>query len=363
MEVKRAPLGWKLNITLGGVSNTEIMLFTRHLAVCLRSGLTLFEALEMLRDQAAGALRGILENVVKDLQSGQPLHQALSVYPKYFSAIYINLIRVGEISGTLEGNLQYLSESLKKSYDLRQKVKSAMMYPIVVFVAVILLGLSVGMFVLPKILPLFKSLNVALSLPTRALMYAAELFEVAGVQIIVSTVLFLIFFFWFVRRDFVKPVLHRIFLIIPFLKDVVVNINLALFSRTLGMLLENGISLDQSLKITVESTDNHVYKRAASGFLYQIQNGKNLSEILDQYPRLFPLMACRMIAMGERTGNLGNSLTYLAEYYESEVDNTLKDISVILEPALLIFIGSIVGTVAIAIIGPIYSITSSLGHK
>lgn len=360
MKIVSLPSRWNLNITFGGVSNAEIMLFTTHLAVCLKSGLTLFEALEMLRDQADSTLKSVLENIVRDLQSGEPLHRALARYPKYFSSIYINLVRIGEISGTLEANLQYLSRSLRQSYELRKKVKSAMIYPIVVLVAIVLLGLAMGMFVLPKILPLFRSLHVTLSLPTRILIFIAEMFQSYGERIVIGTILFLLFIFWFIRREFMQHILHKVYLFVPILKNMVVNINLAMFSRTLGMLLENGVSIDQGLRITVASTDNYAYRDVASSFVSQIQNGKKLSDMLAIYPRFFPTMASRMIGMGERTGTLSSSLMYLAEYYEGEVETALKDIATIIEPVLLIFIGGIVGTVAIAIIGPIYSIAGSV---
>lgn len=360
MQAKTPTSRWNINISFGGVSNTEIMLLTTHLAVCLKSGLTLFEALEMLRDQAEGTLRVVLEDIVRDLQSGEPLHRALARYPKYFSSIYVNLVRIGEISGTLESNLLYLSRSLRQSYELRKKVKSAMIYPTVVFVAIILLGLAMGMLVLPKILPLFKSLNMKLSLPTKFLIYVAEMFQAYGGRIVAGTVLFLLFIFWLVGREFMKQILHRLYIFMPILKGMVVNVNMAMFCRTLGMLLENGISIDQGLRITASSTDNYAYRSVASSFVYQIQNGKKLSDVLATYPRYFPMMVARMIGMGERTGTLSTSLLYLAEYYESEVDTALKDIATIIEPILLIFIGGVVGTVAIAIIGPIYSIAGSV---
>lgn len=360
MQAKPSPSRWNMNISFGGVSNTEIMLLTTHLAVCLKSGLTLFEALEMLRDQAEGKLKSVLEDVTRDLQSGEPLHRALARYPKYFSSIYVNLVRIGEISGTLETNLQYLSRSLRQSYELRKKVRSAMIYPTVVFVAIILLGLAMGMLVLPKILPLFKSLNMTLSLPTKFLIFVAEMFQAYGGRIVVGTILLIVFFFWLVGRDFMKHILHRAYLYTPLLKSMVVNVNLAMFTRTLGMLLESGISIDQGLRITASSTDNYAYRDITSSFVYEVQNGKKLSDVLGVYPRYFPLMASRMIGMGERTGTLSASLMYLAEYYESEVESALKDISTIIEPVLLIFIGSVVGTVAIAIIGPIYSIAGSV---
>lgn len=349
-----------INISLGGVSHEEILFFTKHLSITIKSGLTLFEGIDMLYDQATGKMQKILEGIRKQLQAGMPFYEILQEYPKYFSQLYINLVRIGEVSGTLEENLSRLVEELKKSYELRQKIKSAMMYPILIFIAVVGLAFSVSIFVLPKIVPLFKTLNVELPITTRGLIYIAELFSSHGVLVTALTAGFIFFVTWLVRRDFMKPILHALFLKIPVLKKIVVHVNLERFTRTLGTLLASNITIDKGLQITAAATENRVYKKAILSLIPNIEKGNSLADALELYPKLFPKMTSRMIGMGEQTGNLDSTLSYLSDFYEGEIDSTVKNLATIIEPVMLIFIGVVVGVVAISILGPIYKITGNL---
>lgn len=348
------------SIVIGRIRSSDILLLTKHLAVTLKSGLTLVEGLEMLEAQSVGKLKKVLGELLEILRTGQAFHVALSRYPRYFSSLYINLVKTGEASGTLEESLHHLAKQLKKAHDLSQKIKSAMMYPLIILVAVVGLGFSVAIFVLPQILPLFRTLDVELPLSTRVLLKVAELFQNRGGWIFLSTLVAGFLFAGLTKLQPVKPLLHGLLLQIPVVKEILKKINLERFTRILGTLLESGMPLDQSLRITVDATNNQVYKKAIAAFIPVVEKGSPLAEGLKNYPVLFPKLVTQMIAMGERTGNLEHTLNYLNEFYESEVDNTMKNLSTILEPALLIFIGLIVGGVAISILGPIYKITGNL---
>lgn len=360
IKLKKKGGGMSTEISIGGISKNDIMVFTKHLAVAIKSGLTLFEGLSMLQDQAVGKLKKIIGEVIEVIQSGVQLHEALSKYPKYFSPIYINMVKTGEMAGTLEDNLIQLSDQLRKAYELRQKVKSAMMYPMLIFIAVAGLGFSVAIFVLPKILPLFETLDVELPATTQGLIWISKIFEAHGIAILVGAVLGTIFLLWFLKRDFVKPFTHRFMLKLPVMKKIVRHINLERFTRTLGTLLDSGITLDSALKITAESTDNRAYRSAIEKCIPEVEKGNQLSGAMTNYSSLFPGMTTKLISMGENTGNLDTTLGYLNEYYESEVNHTMKNLSTILEPVLLIGIGVIVGVVAISILGPIYKITGTM---
>lgn len=352
---------WNWNVEIGGISRMDILLFTRHLAVALRSGLTLQEGLDMLHDQSSSNhFKTMVGDLLERLRAGQPLHEALARYPRAFSAIYVSLVKTGELAGTLEENLTHLAEGLKKSEELRQKVRSALMYPLFVLVAIVGLGLSVALFILPKIVPLFKTLDVDLPVSTRGLLWVADLFSRHGVAMAVGLVAFFIFMVWFLRRKFIKPALHRFLLALPVLGNILKSIELERFSRTLGMLLRSAVPLDKSLRVTAEGTVNQVYKKAILLLVTEIEKGNGLSLAMANFPRLFPTITYRMVGMGERTGSLESTLLHLSDMYAEEVDNTMKNLSTILEPALLIFIGLIVGFVAISILGPIYKITGNL---
>jgi len=358
--LKKKKANWNMEITIGGVSDNELYFFTRHLTLSLRSGLTLMEALTLLHVQATGKMKKILYEITERLESGAAFHEALAYYPRYFSALYLNLVKTGELSGTLEKNLRYLADNLKKAQALKQKVKSAMMYPVLIFVAVIFLVFGMIFFVLPKIIPLFKTLNVDLPVTTKILIFVADMSMQYGVYVFGGAALFFVFFGWLLRQDFIKPITHFLLLKTPVLSHVIQIVNLEMFTHTLNTLLLSGIPLDSSLQITADATSNRVYRAAIKNCLLEIQKGNNLSTSIAAYPKLFPKLMQSMLAMGERTGNLDIILENLREFYEEEVDNFMKNLSTIIEPVMLIFIGVIVGTVALGILGPIYKITGNL---
>ncbi len=351
---------WNIEISIGGVSATELLFFTRHLSLALKSGLTLFETLAMLHDLATGKLKEVLRRIMNLLEGGESFYSSLSHYPQYFSALYLNLVKTGELSGTLEKNLAYLAENLEKTRTLKQKVKSAMIYPMFILSAVIILGICMAIFVFPRILPLFSTLDVELPVTTRILIFITNAMSQHGLLIIGGMIVFIILLVWLLRQNFIKPFTHSIIVRLPVFGKIVQNLNLELFTHTLSTLLYSGIPLDRSLKITADATDNRVYRAAISHFVLAIEKGNTLAESFESYPKLFPKMFKYMIAMGERTGSLDSTLKYLSEFYESEVDTTVKNLSTIIEPLLLLVIGSIVGLVAMSILGPIYKITGGI---
>lgn len=363
MTETKAKKSLNFNIEIGGIGRGDILFMTKHLAIALKNGLTIIDGLEMLFEQATShKLQTVLRSIIEMIQTGHSYYDALSLYPQYFSPMYINMVKTGELSGTLKENLLHLAAELKKSEELRQKIKSAMMYPILILVAVFGLGFSVAIFVLPKIVPLFKTLGAELPASTRLLIFVSDLFEKHTLWIIGGTVGFFIFFFWLIRRKLIKPLFHLFILKVPIFGPILSNIQLEQFARTLGTLLRSGVTVDRSLKITADAGTNLVYKRAVLSLIPQVETGKTLSEAMSHYPKLFPKIALRMVGMGEKTGSLEETLNYLSEMYGEEVDNTVKNLSTILEPAMLIMIGCVVGFVAISILGPIYKITGAMQH-
>ena len=348
-----------IEIDIKGIKHADIMMFTQHLSVALQSGFTLTEAISMLEDAANGKMKKVLRDIMEVIESGQPLFKALEKYPKYFSPIYTNMVRTGELAGTLAENLSGLAVQLKKAHKMRQKVKAAMMYPMFVFIAIIGLALSIAFFVLPKILPLFKSFDVELPLTTQGLLYVADLFEKHGMSILIGMIVGTIVSIWLLRRQFLKPFLHGLFLKLPVIGPIVMQINLQRLTLILGTLLESGLSLVEVLQITSDATENRVYRKAISTFVPAVQKGNSIAAAMEYHPKLFPKFTSRMIGMGEQTGNLEQNLKYLSQFYEGEVDNIMKNLSTIIEPIMLIGIGILVGTVAISILGPIYQITGS----
>lgn len=347
--------------SFGSIKDVDIFLFTKHLSVVLKSGLTLIDGLEILRFEAKRSLKKIIDKFIEDLKNGSTFADTISNHPKNFSPVYISAVRSGESSGRLEENLAKLAEQLHKTISLKRKVRSAMIYPMLVFFAVFGLGITIALFVLPRIIPLFAALDTELPLLTKILLSAAQLFADHGTVILIGLIASIIVLIWILRREFVKPFTHRILLGIPVLKNVVKDINLERFTRTFGSLLQSGLTIDRCLTITAEAMENRVYRKAVKELRPAIEGGSKLVDIMSTYPDLFPIIATKMVDVGERTGSLETNLIYLSKFYEESIDETMKNLSVIIEPALLIFIGLIVGSVAMAILGPIYEIVGHIG--
>ena len=351
------------DFSIGHVSLMEKVLLVKHLWTMIKSGINLNEALEVIIGQTTSKkFNQIMTKVLNKVKSGQSLGSALSNFPKVFDPLFINMIKVGEESGTLEESLEYLSGELEDRLDLRRSVRAAAFYPAIILAATLGLGLVLAYFVLPKITRLFQSLSFELPLSTRILLQIADLMDKYGLYIIFGVIAGLIALRVLIASKFVKPIWHWLLLKIPIISNIIINYNLVLINRTLGILLKSGLTIDQAINIAIQTTSNVVYQKKLKKVLPQIQKGKRLADILASFKQskrkpLFPLLTIKMIGVGERSGRLDDSLTYLADYFEKEVDNTTKNLTVVLEPILLIFVGLMVGFVAVSVISPIYQVT------
>jgi len=349
--------------SFGRVSLVEKVLFVKHLLTMTKSGINLNEALEVISEQTSSKkFSKVISEILKTIRTGQSLAGAMRKFPKVFDPLTINMIRVGEESGTLEQNLDYLSGELEDRLELKRKIKAAAFYPAIVLMATLGLGLILSYFVLPKITKLFETLSFDLPLTTRMLLWFSQLMDKHGLIVIAGVIGTLIGIKIIIGLKPVKPLWHKLIIHMPIIGNIIVNYNLALFNRTLSILLKSGLTIDKSMVIVVQTTSNLVYKKKARLALPQIQKGKRLSDILSNFnskrgKELFPLLVTKMIGVGERSGRLDESLDYLSEYFEKEVDNTTKNLTTVLEPILLVFVGLIVGFVAVSVISPIYQVT------
>jgi len=340
------------------ISTIDKVFLANNISIMIKAGLPLREAVATLQEQTKSKVfKKILEDIIKRLDNGEPLADSLARHPRSFNQLFINIIRVGEASGTLEENLKYLATQLEKSYDLRRKVKGAMIYPLLVLASTFVLGGALAVFILPKLLPLFKSFDVDLPLPTKILVWVTETIQNHGLLIFGGLAGFIILFAFLSRLKPVKRINHKILLRTPLFGRISRSSNLAQFCRTLGVLLKSGIPVVQGLEITSQTLRNMSYKKALAETSDKVQKGKSISDHLRTDRFLFPVTASKMIEVGEKTGNLEQTLLHLAEFYEKEIDNVTKNLSNILEPILLIVIGLVVGFIAIAIISPIYKLT------
>ena len=353
----KVPLGVRLNVRL---SHTEKMLFTKYFAVLLKSGVAIDEAIDILLQQSRGPLKKILETLKAAVEQGRTLAEGLSEYPHVFSAVFINLIRAGEASGTLQKNLDHLASQLENEHDLRKKIRGAMMYPLIVLLGALVVGALVFVFVLPKITTLFKTLDIELPFTTRAILWLVDTIATKPLLVFGSIALLVILILTLPRISFLKPFLHWTLLRTPVFGKTSRNTNLARMTRLMGTLLASGVTINEALVITKTTIHNHYYRRLFDQALNEVSQGQTLTDVFGHEGKLVPPMALRLIRVGEETGTLPEMMTYLAGFYEEEVDSTIQDIATLIEPFLILTIGLLVGILTFSIISPIYQVVGSV---
>lgn len=351
--------GLKKEISIFKVSLNDKAFLAKHLATILKAGISLPESLRIVQKQAHGKLKNILADVIIKVEGGKALNVALSDHKNVFDPLFINMVKVGEKSGSLDESLHHLSVQLTKDAKLISKVKSAALYPTIVLITAVLVGGGVSYFILPKLAKLFSSFKADLPLATKILLKISFSLEHYGIWWLGGAVGVVILFYFLLKITFFRAIFDWIKLHTPIAGRLIKSLNLTRFSLTQGTLLKNGVAIDEALAITRDAITSIPYKKVINIILENVKKGKTIAEgldIADPKGILFPTTARAMIKVGETTGSLYDSLLYISGFYEEEVDNITKDLATSLEPILLIIIAIIVAFVAIAIITPMYSI-------
>lgn len=360
-QFKKVPWYKKeISLSFGHVKLVDIVMLTKHMSVMLEAGLTLPESLEVLVDQSIGTLKKVLKRVYKRVNEGGSFAESVEKEPKVFDKVFVSAAYIGESSGTLAENLNRLSIQMEKNAVIRRSIKSALMYPIIVVTITMILGFGVATYVLPQISGIFRSLRVELPLSTRIVMWLANAFDNYGVWISLVSFIIIGTIVWFLRLKFMEPIVHKVVLKIPAFGAFLHDIQRARFCRMLGTLLESGTPISETLEIAHSASTNFVYRRAIKKIHKRVDGGDNFSDAISDYPTLYPSIIQQMVGVGERSGSLGDSLNYLANFYEDKVEASAKNISSLIEPILLVFIGGIVAALAISILTPIYSILGNV---
>ena len=339
------------------------MLFARNLEVMTRSGMQVLDSLEILKKQSSSrAFNKMIDVLIVDIRNGHYLSTGLEKYQSTFGDFFINLIRVGETSGTLSENLKYLADELKKKDELNKKIKGAMIYPMIILTATLGITGILIFFIFPKILPVLKSINVPLPALTIGFIAISDFLFKYGLYALGGLAIFIILMVLSLRIRLVRLAWHKLILVTPVVKRMSQNINMINLARTLGLLLRSGVKIIEALQISGNTLSNLVYKNQITEITEGVRRGESLSKYLTTNPHLFPPIFSQMILVGENTGKLDESLLFLSNFYESELDESTKTMSNVLEPVLLLAMGIIVGTICVAIITPIYKITQTLGR-
>ncbi|MDP2665467.1 MAG: type II secretion system F family protein, partial [bacterium] len=295
--------------------------FARHLSLVIRAGLPVFEGLKIIQAQTESAvLKKVIESLMDDVNNGKFLADGLQRFEHLFGIFFINIVRVGESSGTLSKNLLYLADELRREKSLQSKVRSAMIYPLVILIATIGVAGFLTFYVFPKLVPVFATLNVQLPITTRILLATLNFLRGYGVMLLGGIVVTLILAkIIFKKVTPVRYFFHQLLFFIPVVADLTVSVNMVNFARVLGLLLKSGVKIVESIDITRNTFSNLVYKRVLTKASEEIRKGSQLGVYLARSKRIFPPLVSGMVRIGEGTGNLEENLEYLADYYDDEV--------------------------------------------
>jgi type IV pilus assembly protein PilC len=336
----------------------DLVVFTRQFAAMINAGLPIVRALYVLTEQTTKKqLRDVIDAVRKDVEAGSDLSEALEEHPKVFSRIYIEMVRAGEIGGMLDGVLLRIADQLEKEADLKRKVKSAMIYPLFVMGFAFLTLTFLLLFIVPIFAGLFQDLGGTLPLLTRIVMGVSDILtSVWGILVYLALGVAVFLFLRWRKTERGRKVWGRLVLRIPLkIGEVVQKVALARFARTLGTLSAAGVPILQALEITATSSGNWVIENALLKSRDSIREGISIYKPLEDEP-VFPPIVTRMIAVGEETGDIDGMLAKIAEFYESEVDATVKALTSIMEPVMIVVVGGIVGVIVISMYLPMFRI-------
>lgn len=339
----------------------DIVFFTRQLSSMISSGLTLMQALSILKDQIENAsLIDIVSSIIADVEEGKSFSSAIEKYPKVFSPIYTSLIKAAEASGLLDKVLLRLADNLEKQQKLKSTIRSALMYPAIVVIGMIIVMTIMMIFVIPQLTTLYESLNVELPLPTKIVVGLSH-FTISFWPLVLGIVGLSIFLFkrWRTSESG-RLITDDLLLKLPVFGKLTKQTILAEFTRTFGLLVGTGSLVVESLNQTADIAGNLFYKNAILGVAKRVEKGISVGDAMLAYP-LFPPILVQTIKVGEQTGKLDEALLKVSEYFEREVDQTVKTLTTALEPFIMIVLGIGVAFLIISIIVPIYSLTSSIG--
>jgi len=336
----------------------HLVVFSRQLATMINAGLPIVRALYVLSEQTENPkLKEVVDTVRKDVEAGLAFSEALEKHPEVFSRLYVEMVKAGEIGGILDGVLPRVAGQLERDQDLRRKVKSAMTYPIVVLVLAILAASFMLIFIVPVFANMFQDLGGTLPLPTRiAISVSNILTSIFGALVYAGMALAVIMFLRWKKSERGSKVWGQAVLRIPAkIGEIVRKVALARFARTLATLSTAGVPILQAIEITATSSGNWVVESALMKSRDAIREGIPLYKPLEAEP-VFPPMVTRMIAVGEETGDVDEMLTKIAQFYESEVDAAVQALTSIIEPLMIVVVGSIVGGIVISMYLPMFEI-------
>lgn len=349
--------------TLGNrkVKLKSMVIFSRQFATMIDAGIAVVRCLDILEGQTKDdALKPAIGQCRRDVKAGLSLTDAFSKHTNVFSRLYINMVRAAETGGILDQILDRLATFLEKEDEIRSKIKSAMIYPVMVLVFAMLMLLALFMFVLPKFKEIFVSMNVQMPLATRLLFGGSTFLKTYWYVLLLLVVGGFVGYRAYAKTEQGKFQIDKMKLKVPAIGELVQKMAISRFSRTFATLIASGVPMMRSLEIVGETSGNVVIAQAVESARTAIREGQKISAPLAQ-SGLFPSMVTHMIDIGEETGRLSDMLVKVSDFYDQEVEGAVKALTSLIEPCLIVFMGGIVGFIAISIMAPIFKLISAIG--
>lgn len=343
------------------VSEYEKILFARNLGAMLSAGLALARALAVIERQTKNPkLNMIVSQLASDVRRGEAMHVALAKYPTIFSSLFVAMVRSGEEGGDLPGAFSVVADQMERMYTLKKKIRGALIYPSIILMAIFGIGAYMMVAVVPTLAQTFKEMKVDLPLSTQSIIWFSDFLVNNLVASAIGVALFVLMWPIAARTRVGKRMIEWILLHTPVIKDIVREVNAARTGRTLASLLAAGVDILTALEITREVVQNTYFRDVIESAQKGVGQGEPLSVSFTRRDDLYPAFVGEMMAVGEETGQTNEMLKRLALYYEDEVDRKTKDMSTIIEPFLMVFIGGAVGFFAVSMITPIYQISQNM---
>ena len=363
LSITQTNAGMKKDLAIPGFGKKKVKLkdlavFSRQFATMINAGLSLLRALNILVDQTENKeLARVLGELRSDIETGNSLSGSMAKHPEIFPPLMVNMTKAGEVGGFLDMVLMQIAENYEAEVKLRGKVKSAMTYPVVVFIMAILAVVGMLLFIVPVFEAMFKDLGATLPLPTRFLVFLSGQMKVMLPLGIIGLVVFKIVWKRIKRDEKVRGIVDPAKLKVPVFGSLFQKIALARFARNLGTMIKSGVPILQSLDIVADTCGNIVLTKAVRAVQESVRTGESLTAPLKEH-KVFPSMVVQMMAVGEDTGALDTMLGKIAEFYDQEVESTTESLTALLEPLMIAFMGAIIGGMIVALYMPIFAIFS-----
>lgn len=350
-----------LDISFGtGIKHAEVIRMAKNLSAMLSAGLSISRALSVIERQSGNKhLKAVMVGLSDSIKKGSSFHESLSAYPHVFPELFIAMTRAGEESGSLEESLTVVALQMERSEELVRKIKGAMIYPSIVITAIIIVGILMLIFVVPTLTKTFTELGVQVPLATRIIVALSNFMVDNALLVLIGLIAFVMGGIAFVRSKRGSGMVLFAALHMPVIGELVRETYAARAARTLSSLLSSGVPVLDALAITKDVVHAPLFAKVIEEAEARVKKGELLSTSFSEHAKLYPILMSEMLSVGEETGKVDLMLKQIAEFYEADVGEKTKDLSTIIEPVLMLLIGTVVGIFAVAMIAPIYSLSSA----